>query len=378
MIPIAPSQLAIAAVLVAAIGASGGQAQEPGSTPLPFPLVERFESFGPEQGLPSWKVNCMLARGGTVWAGTDRGLVTLAEGRWKPVDIGEDPARKVVISLAENPSTGEIWAGTFQGVVRVSAGRVDSFTQLNSGLPNDVVYGVVAAPDAAWFATAAGLGRLDAKTGAWSLFDHTNAQMHEPWCYAVTLSPRALYVGVWGGGVVERDVAEGTWKEHRDPDGEMEIDLLADDGPIHDVTSGVAWSAGLLWQATYFGLARHDGSRWRSWVAEKSPLPSNFINFVEARGRVAWLATDVGLCVTDGDTWGTWRRLDDGAGEVELHQPREPVRVRRLATALPHNEVLGVSVTEREVWLGTSRGVARGVFAPTASTPKGKKASERR
>jgi hypothetical protein len=37
---------------------------------------------------------------------------------------------------------GDVWAGTMGGLSRISGGRIDSFTQLNSGLSNDVVYGV--------------------------------------------------------------------------------------------------------------------------------------------------------------------------------------------------------------------------------------------
>ena len=42
------------------------------------------------------------------------------------------------------------------GLSRYSAGRFDTFTQLNSGLPNDVVYGVAVQGDYVWVATAAG------------------------------------------------------------------------------------------------------------------------------------------------------------------------------------------------------------------------------
>src|ERR1039458_7374701 len=47
---------------------------------LPFPLIERFEHFGPEQGLPAWKVHCVLADKGKVWVGTTKGLAVL-EGK---------------------------------------------------------------------------------------------------------------------------------------------------------------------------------------------------------------------------------------------------------------------------------------------------------
>jgi hypothetical protein len=51
-------------------------------------------------------------------------------------------AHRAVLSLALDKRTGDVWAGTMGGLSRISGGRIDSFTQLNSGLSNDVVYGV--------------------------------------------------------------------------------------------------------------------------------------------------------------------------------------------------------------------------------------------
>jgi hypothetical protein len=42
------------------------------------------------------------------------------------------------------------------GLSRISGGRIDSYTQLNSGLSNDVVYGVSVEGENVWVATAAG------------------------------------------------------------------------------------------------------------------------------------------------------------------------------------------------------------------------------
>ena len=70
---------------------------------------------------------------------------------------------------------------------------------------------------------------------------------------------------------------------------------MPDDGPVGDITSWIAWDDGVLWQGDYFGLSRYDGSRWRTWQETKSPLVSNFINFIWARGRIAWIGTDRGV-----------------------------------------------------------------------------------
>lgn len=329
----------------------------------PFPVIERFETFGVAEGLPAWKVHCVLADGKRVWAGTTQGLAVREDGRFRVIGTEQGLSHKVVLSLAIDPATGDLWAGTFRGLNRVSAGRVETFTQTSSGLPNDVVYAVAVAKGSLWAATAAGLGKLDLATRAWSLYDHTNTVMHEPWVYAVSESADRIWVGVWAGGVLEHDPVKGTFKEYRDPDGEMELDLLPDDGAVHDVTSWISYDAGVLWQASYFGVGRYDGARWRSFLKDKSPLVSNFVNTISAKGKTAFIGTDSGLSVTDGDWWVNYRSAPGGGTLVEEVRPGGAKSTRRLSTSLPNDFVLGASVTEDEVWLATSHGLARGVFA---------------
>ena len=91
------------------------------------------------------------------------------------------------------------------GLSHVSAGRIDNFTQLNSGLSNDIVYGVGVQGDFVWTATAAGASRLNTRTGQWSLFNERNTPMYEIWTYAVSPAEDKVYYAVWGGGVLEYD-----------------------------------------------------------------------------------------------------------------------------------------------------------------------------
>jgi ligand-binding sensor domain-containing protein len=194
--------------------------------------------------------------------------------------------------------------------------------------------------------------------------------MHEPWVYAVKGAKDSLFVGVWGGGILERELPNGTFKEHRDPDGDFHFDLVPDDGPVNDITSWIAWEDGILWQATYFGMARYDGSRWRSWQELKSPLVSNFINFIWPHGRVAWVGTDRGVSVTDGDSWANYRTNEKGVGIVEITIPGKAVETRIMTTKLPNDFVLGIWVDDREAWFATSDGLGRGILAVPPRTTK--------
>jgi ligand-binding sensor domain-containing protein len=269
-----------------------------------------------------------------------------------------------------------------RGLSRVSAGRITGYLQTDSGLPNNVVYGVDVAGDHVWVATAAGAGSLHTRTGEWKLYDHNNAAMHEPWCYAVKCTPKLVYIGVWGGGIVEHDPSRGSsrdaFKEYRDPDADFHYDLVPDDGPINDITSWLDWDEGVLWQTTYFGLSRYDGRNWKTWVEGKSPLPSNFTQFVRSRNKVAWIGTDRGLSTTDGTTWVNYLVGPKGEGTMEIHRPGQAMETKATSTALPSGFVLGIHVDEAEVWLATSDGLSRGVFSTSPPARMASKVGEGR
>lgn len=75
-------------------------------------------------------------------------------------------------------------------------------------------------------------------------------------------------------------------------------DIVPGDGPINDITSWLAWENGVLWQCAYFGMSRDDGRNWQTWGEGKSPLLSNFTQFVlglQADDEEAWIATSKGL-----------------------------------------------------------------------------------
>lgn len=328
--------------------------------PEPLPFYERFETLTVDDGLPSNKVTTVWVDGDDLWVGTDRGLARRQGGEWSYWTEADGLAHRYVTSLAQDPRTGDLWFSTFGGLSRLSGGRIVSYTQLDSGLMNDVVYHVVVDGDQVWAATAAGTSRYDTTTGSWALYDHENSIMHEPWCYALTVGAGRTWIGVWGGGVVELDQVTGRWREYRDPDHEMEIDLLRDDGPIHDVTAFVAFDAGVLWQATYFGLSRYDGRRWRTYRKEDSGLPGNFLNHVSARGRIAFLGSDEGFGVTDGETFVSYKRDAGGGCEVTTHRGGALVDQKRLATAPADNYVLWTLARDDDVWLGTGRGLSHG------------------
>lgn len=348
------------------------QANDSPGSDLPLPVIERFENFGKADGIPAQKVHAVLKTSeGHLWIGTWDGLCEREDnGKFKRYGPEHGLSHKMVLCLVEDCKTGDLWVGTMKGLNKFSGGKITRYLQTDSGLPNNVVYGVDIVDDHVWVATAAGAGSLNLKTGLWKIYDHNNSVMHEPWCYSIKGAKDRVFIGVWGSGIIEHDPKLGSFKEYRDPDGDFHYDLIPDDGPINDITSWIAWNEGILWQCTYFGLSRYDGKNWKTWVQDKSPLPSNFTQFAWPVGRTCWIGHDKGASLTDGANWINYRVGEKGEGVVEIHRPGKAVESQPMATALANSFVLGIWADETEAWFATSKGLSRGVFAAKPSATK--------
>ena len=325
----------------------------------------RWESFTTAEGLPDNHVFQVKVDGQRVWAATENGLGLLENGKWKVWRPGDGLAHQAVLFVDVDPRTGDVWAATLGGLSRFSAGRFDNYTQLNSGLPNDVVYGVSVYGDDVWVATAAGGGRLNTKTGQWSHFNERSTPMYEIWTYAVTAGPEKVYYAVWGGGVLEYDVKTGRWKDYNDPDGETEMVVLRDQGLIHEITTSVSYAAKekILWVGTYFGVSRYDGRYWKNFLDKDSGLPSNFLNQVRGLdGGRCWFATDKGLAYYDGTSWAVYRpALDTHKPEMIVRDAGGNLSRVEVTSAPAHNYILGIDFQGDDLWVATAHGLSHGI-----------------
>lgn len=323
----------------------------------------RWENFTTANGLPDNHVYCVLVNGQRIWAGTDNGLGLYENGTWKVFRPADGLAHQAVLSLALDKHTGDLWVGTMGGLSRISAGRIDTYTQLNSGLSNDIVYGVAVQGDSVWTATAAGASRFNLRTGQWSLFNERNTPMFEIWNYAVSAAEDKVYLAVWGGGVLEFDQATEHWKDYNDPDGETEMVVMKDQGLIHEITTSVSYVDKILWVATYFGASRYDGRYWHNFLQKDSGLPSNFLSQVKGLdANRAWFSTDKGLAYYDGTNWAVYRpALDTHKPEMLVRDAQGNVNNIPVQSAPSHNYILGVDFQGDDLWVATAHGLSHGI-----------------
>jgi ligand-binding sensor domain-containing protein len=332
---------------------------------MPYVYTD-WKQFSVEDGLPNDHIFAIEVVGDKVWIGTEDGLARLDKktGKIRSWKEKDGLPWRAVSALAVDPVTGDLWLGLFGGgLARFTGGRFDHWHQLNSGLVNDVVYGVAVENDHVWAATTAGASRFNTKTGEWTIYNEKNAPMEEIWNYGISYDDGKVYLGVWGSGVLEFDIATEKWKDYLDPDGEMEIDLYRDDGIVHVITTGTSHIDGTLWVSTYFGASRYDGRHWRGYFAHECGLPSDFINAVAGRNaNEAWFGTDKGLGVVAdfaSDTWVTYTRVgDEKKGLAVVSRGTEVLETIETGLGIPHNYVLWIEIDGDDAWIGTSKGLA--------------------
>jgi ligand-binding sensor domain-containing protein len=338
---------------------------DPASVKLPYVYTD-WQHFTTKDGLPNDHIFAVQADGPRVWVGTEDGLACYDKrtGKFRSWKESDGLPWRVVSALDVHPKTGDLWIGLFGGgLARFSGGRFDHFHQLNSGLVNDVVYGVGIEGDNVWAATTAGASRYETVARKWTIFTEKNSPMEEIWNYGVSCADGKVYLGIWGSGVLEFDVATERWRDYLDPDGEMEIDLYRDDGIVHVITTGTSYVDGILWVSSYFGMSRYDGRHWRGYYAKETGLPSDFGNAVSGRSaNEAWYATDRGVGVVvdfPTDTWITYTMdPDTHRGRAEIRHGSKLVRTVTMEQSLPHNYALCTEFDGNDVWVGTSKGLA--------------------
>ena len=364
--------LLLLVALAAPVLAGAAAAAPAGSPKLPY-VYTSWKQFTVADGLPNDHVFAVKVDGPRVWVGTEDGLALIDKPTAKVVKTWQEKDGlpfKVVTAIDVDQKTGDVWLGLFGGgLARLSGGRFDHWHQLNSGLVNDVVYGVAIENDNVWAATTAGASRLNTVTGEWTVFTEKNAPMEEIWNYAASYDGKdSVYLAVWGSGVLEYSIKSGHWKDYLDPDGEMEIDLYRDDGINHVIVTGASPVDGVFWVSTYFGGSRYDGRHWRGYAQDEGGLPSDFLNNIKGRSaQEALFCSDKGLgIITDAPnedaTWVAYTRdPGTGRGRAKVTIGGKVVENVDMPVGVPHSFMIAADVDGNDIWVGTSKGLGWGI-----------------
>jgi ligand-binding sensor domain-containing protein len=362
-------RLRLASLLLLAAAAASAAEETAPAPPLPY-VYTKWKTFGVKEGLPDDHIFAVKVDGGNVWVGTENGLALIDKTKGAVVKTwGEKDGLpfRVVTAIDVDGVTGDVWLGLFGGgLARLSGGRFEHWNQLNSGLVNDVVYGVAVEHEYVWAATTAGASRYNTKTNEWTIFNEKNAPMEEIWNYGVRHGDGKVYLAVWGSGALEYDLATGRWQHYLDPDGEMEIDLYRDDGINHVIVTGVEPVGDVLWVSTYFGGSRYDGRRWRGYAEKDGGLPSDFNNNIRGRSaQEALYCSDKGLgIITDapGDTWVVYTRDGEtGRGRAKVTRAGAVVEEVDMPAGVPHSFIISADVDGNDIWVGTAKGLGWGI-----------------
>jgi len=373
-----PAALVLAGLAVPAFAEQGMGRPAP---LLPY-VYTQWKHFTVEDGLPNDHIFAVKVDGTNVWVGTEGGLALIDKTTAKVVRTWQEKDGlpwKVVTAIAVDKDKGDVWLGLFgAGLARLSGGRFEHWNQLNSGLVNDVVYGLAIENENVWVATTAGASRYNTTTGEWTVFTEKNAPMEEIWNYGACYADGKVYLAVWGSGVLEYEVKTGRWKEHLDPDGEMEIDLFRDDGINHVIVTGADVVDGVMWVSSYFGGSRYDGRHWRGYAQQEGGLPSDFVNNIRARSaQEALYCSDRGLgIITDapGDTWVAYTRdPQTGRGRASVTRKGHMVEDVEMPIGVPHDFIIAADVDGDDIWVGTAKGlgwgIGRGYYAGLRERP---------
>ncbi|MFC1716843.1 hypothetical protein ACFL6S_24465 [Candidatus Poribacteria bacterium] len=217
-------------------------------------------------------------------------------------------------------------------------------------LSSGIHYGQVS-KDYVWSFGYGGINRYDKAGATWiSLTQSDGIPDHS--VTAIVEDGKTLWIGTGSKGVSRYYEASGTWASFSTEDG------LADNGVREYALKA---DSKYVWAGTSKGLSRYDKES-EIWVSFTRPttLANRRSLAVAADPRYVWVGTHRGLSRYDKrhDTWKHFQKEEERK-RFPWESPRPEEKKEKRENELVDNNVVGLSVGERYVWIATEGGVGR-------------------
>ena len=282
----------------------------------------------------------------TVWAGNEKGVDALRNGRWSSV-----PALKgKLIYTVTADLEGGVWAGTVDhGLYHVRGSRITVYDQ-SHGLPVNTVTALLRSRDGGlWVGTLEGLahlagGRLESHAGK-DLVPYTVTSLHED-------RDGRLWVGTNGGGALVRD------------GGRFSKTFRGIELPRQSVVTVFEDRGGDLWFSTRAGIHRlHDGGLFL--YTPKHGLPNALVAhmFEDDQGSL-WMTCTAGVFRVRKQQLDDVLRGKAARASVVTYGVRDGLPATEAASQL---QPTAWRDGAGRMWMATARGI--GVLDPRIDLP---------
>ncbi|UCC31460.1 MAG: hypothetical protein JSU86_04130, partial [Phycisphaerales bacterium] len=338
-------------------------AERPDESPF---VYHTWQHFSTRDGLPHDGIRAIRVLAGKVWVGTEDGLGLYEDGGLKGWTKRDGLPWGVISAIDVDSRSGDVWLGTWGGgIIRFTGGRFDQFTQFNSGLAGNLVFGLLVEGNRVWAATNGGISSFDPIRDIWELYAPRRADVRETAVTALTVARDGLYAAGWGLGVRRFDLAQGEWMTTDQPMSAEQGDLT-DHGLVGGAAIGITAVGRSLWLLTQDQLFRRTEAK--TWLARGLGTPlgrDNFVSCLAARHETeAWVGTNEGLYVlTDWptDTWVTYRRCENrDAVLITATRQGRTIDAIRTSSPVPTDRIRCIAFERDAVWVGTANGLGRG------------------
>lgn len=205
----------------------------------------------------------------------------------------------------------------------------------NSNLPTNSVYSsFIGKTGVCWFATEKGAVKYEVfDDTTWTVYSSSNTPMESDIinCIYVDNSANVTWIGLYGGGLARFDGT--TWKTWREESS----------GIPHDNVTGIVPEPGRgIWIATDGGLALFDESNWTVFNSSETALLSDNIISIDIKNGTKWIAS----------TGGSIAKID----------PSDNITVYDVSDeAILANSLYNIKIDPNSdaVWVGTQQGLLK-------------------